>query len=144
MPAEIIATSNSKPASCPIGAGSSGSRVGGGLAATSRQEAAKSAGVQGGGAECYLTEPERPSGSRIEPYAAARIDSDSQPHQAAAAMTAGITHLALEANITASTSANRMTASSPVRLTLISASVVPAISPTTPAVRPSRNRRMRG
>src|SRR3546814_6742891 len=89
MPAEIIATSNSKPASCPIGAGSRGSRVGGGLAATSRQDAAKGAGVQGGGAECYLTETERQSGFRIEPYAAARIDSDSQPHKAAAAMTAG-------------------------------------------------------
>src|SRR3546814_11663127 len=104
----------------------------------------RSAGVQGGGAECYLTETERQSGFRIEPYAAARIDSDSQPHKAAVAMTAGITHLALEANSTASTSANRITASSPVRLTLISASVVPAIRPTTPAVSPSRNRRMRG
>src|SRR3546814_13572765 len=104
----------------------------------------RSAGVQGGGAECYLTETERQSGFRIEPYAAARIDSDSQPHKAAAAMTAGITHLALEANSTASTSANRITASSPVRLTLISASVVTALSPTTHAGSPSRTRRTRG
>src|SRR3546814_11458987 len=97
MPAEIIATSNSKPASCPIGAGSRGSRVGGGLAATSRQDAAKGAGVQGGGAECYLTETERQSGFRIEPYAAARIDSDSQTNKDAAEMTEGITNLALAA-----------------------------------------------
>src|SRR3546814_18702585 len=102
----------------------------------------RSAGVQGGGAECYLTETERQSGFRIEPYAAARIDSDSQPHKAAAAMTAGITHLALEANSTASISANRITASSTVRLTLIRATVVPENHPTKPAVRPSEKRQI--
>src|SRR3546814_2212728 len=115
MPAEIIATSNSKPASCPIGRW---------IQRLTRRWRARSdiaAGCRKGcwgsrwGAECYLTETERQSGFRIEPYAAARIDSDSQPHKAAAAMTAGITHLALEANSTASTSANRITASSSVR-----------------------------
>src|SRR3546814_6098971 len=80
MPAEMIATSNSKPASCPIGRW---------IQRLTRRWRARSdiaAGCRKGcwgsrwGAECYLTETERQSGFRIEPYAAARIDSRSEEH----------------------------------------------------------------
>jgi hypothetical protein len=65
------------------------------------------------------------------------MTSEAKPHSAAAAITAGMMSRAFDRNSTTSEAANSTTASTPTRLIFSKATVVPAISPTTPAVRPS-------